>query len=146
MVPHAIIAKTIVVGPDGRVLALRRSPRDMHHPGRVDLPGGNVEDTEEYAAAAAREISEEAGLQVPEQALQLAYAFTTYKSDGQVIITRLLYVAHTTETNVQLSHEHDAYWWYTPPELQAAFAGVSWEPAVNFALQYNLLQRNTAKA
>lgn len=144
--PHAIIAKTIVVGPDGRVLVLRRSPHDTRHPGRVDLPGGSVEDAEEYAAAAAREISEEAGLQVSEQALQLTYAFTTYKPDGQVIITRLLYVAHTTETNVQLSHEHAAYWWYTPQELQTAFAGVSWEPAVNFALQHNLLQQNTAKA
>lgn len=146
MAPHIIIVRTIVVGPDGRVLVLRRSPHDTHKPGRIDLPGGSVEDDEEYAAAAARETLEETGLQVAEQALQLAYAFTAYKPDSHVIITRLLYVVHTAETNVRLSQEHDAYWWRTPQELQAAFAGISWGQAVDFALEYNLLQSDAAEA
>ena len=137
---HTIIAKTIVVGPDGRVLVLRRSPDDTDNPGRVDLPGGGVDDDEEYAAAAAREISEEAGLSVTEQSLQLAYAFTQYKEAADAILTRLLYVAHVTETDVQLSHEHDAYWWRTREELQAVFADTSWRPAVDFVLQYDLLE------
>ena len=129
-----------MAGPDGRVLVLRRSSDDPDNPGRVDFPGGGVDDDEEYAAAAVREIAEEAGLSVPAQNLQLAYAFTKYKEEADAILTRLLYITHTTETAVQLSHEHDAYWWRTRQELQTAFADTSWAPAVDFVLQRNLLE------
>ena len=136
---RTIIAKTLLVNPDGRVLILRRSSNDENSPGRADLPGGGVEPNESYAVAAARETGEEAGLLVQPEDLQLIYTFTKYDDAKDSVLLRLLYTAQVSNTDVQLSHEHDAYSWQTTDEVARIMSETSWKDAVNFALQHNLL-------
>ncbi len=139
MIASKILAKTLVVNSDGQALVLRRSASDEDNPGRVDFPGGGVDAGEAYAATAARELEEEAGLHVAETDLRLVYAFTKYESEKDKIIMRLLYVTRVKNTDVKLSHEHDAYWWYPIESLREVFSDTSWAPAIDFVLEHDLL-------
>jgi len=134
-----ILAKSLVVNTEGKVLVLRRASDDTDHPGRVDFPGGGMDEGESYTQTAIREAYEEAGLRVREQDLTLAYTYTRYEKDKDTIVTRLLYIARDYSGNVKLSNEHDAYWWVAPTELKERFKDTSWEEAVGFVLAYTLL-------
>ena len=134
-----IIAKALVIGPDGTVLVLRRSPDDEDAPGRLDLPGGGIEPGESYVEAVAREIQEESGITVSVKDLTLGYAFTRYDELKNLQRIRLLYVAHVVDPAVQLSHEHDAYWWRTLDELEKLFAEISWGEGVHFLREHQLI-------
>ncbi|HSX15369.1 MAG TPA: NUDIX hydrolase [Candidatus Saccharimonadales bacterium] len=134
----AIYAKTLVIGSDGKALVLRRSATDEDNPGHPDFPGGGVDAGESYVAAAVRELYEEAGLGADEADMQLVYAFTQYEPKKEAIIFRLLYTVRVDSADVQLSHEHDDYWWQPLDGLQKVFAGRSWEPAISFALKHGL--------
>jgi lipoyl(octanoyl) transferase len=104
-----------------------------------------VEPGESPTAAASREIQEEAGLLVAEQDLGLVYAFTRHEAKIGKILTRLFFVAHVTATDVSLSGEYDVYSWREVGELSEAFAGRSWEPAIEFVLAHNLLQKGVSE-
>lgn len=138
-----ISAKAAVVRADGKVLVIRRSKDDADSPGRLDLPGGGIESGESYAQAVAREISEEAGITVAADDLVLSYAFTRYDEAFRSARIRLLYTVAVIDPVVQLSHEHDEYWWHTPQELVELFAEISWGEAIR-SLYAHELNRMTA--
>lgn len=139
MTPRDLVVKAMVVSNDGHVLVLRRSPDDEDAPGRLDFPGGGVEPGESYAESIAREIEEEAGIEVSIDELKLVYAFTRIGESTRKPLTRLLYMVNVESPTVHLSHEHDAYWWRTQDELLALFADISWGEAVRFLSTQNLI-------
>lgn len=114
---NRVIAKTLVFDKDGDVLILVRSDDDMHRPGDYDLPGGKVDEGENYVAAAAREAMEEAGLKLDPDAMHLTFCTTkvaTHEESGDDVnliwlgfVTKL-----ATKLPVALSHEHKAYGWH----------------------------------
>jgi len=65
---HAAVAVALVGDTDGRAcfLLTRRAARLRAHAGQWALPGGRVDDNEEVAAAALRELDEELGLHLDE--------------------------------------------------------------------------------
>jgi 8-oxo-dGTP diphosphatase len=68
---YRVVPRTLVFVRDGeRVLLQRRAPDRRVFPGRLNGLGGHVEAGEELAAAARREVREEAGLELAE--LELA--------------------------------------------------------------------------
>jgi 8-oxo-dGTP diphosphatase len=139
MMKVKIVAKSLIVGPEGGVLVLRRSKNDAHSPGRVDLPGGAVDPGESYAAAAARELQEEAGLELEVDSLRLVHTYTiTDQTKGEVVI-RLLFVGHTGGI-VRLSEEHDEYWWKSLDELRRDFASTPWGTAIDSVLASGLIE------
>ncbi|HSX31028.1 MAG TPA: NUDIX hydrolase [Candidatus Saccharimonadales bacterium] len=135
-----MLARTLVVRPDGKVLVLRRSPDDDLWPGAFDLPGGQVEPGESYLQAAIRETEEETGIRLAPDNVCLVHASTGEDTTKGELKMRFLFVAHVGKVTISLNPEHDAYWWYIPPEVQQAFAGTNWELAVNFVLDHNLLR------
>jgi 8-oxo-dGTP pyrophosphatase MutT (NUDIX family) len=136
-----IVAKSILVNPEDKILVLRRSLTDSHSAGRVDFPGGSVEEFERYAAGAAREVHEEAGLTVPETDLHLAFSYTNPINHEGLVITRLLYIARIALGEVQLSHEHDRFWWHDMDAVIEEFAGTGWASGIQFIQDNQLLDR-----
>lgn len=126
-----VIAKCVVINPDGNILVLRREPNDVNRPGEVDLPGGGVDSDEHIEAAVERELFEEAGLHT--SALQLAWAHT---QDDKI---RLLYICKEFTGKVTLSSEHDAFWWQSPAEVLANFKAISWHMGLDYAQTHGLL-------
>ncbi|HET7766882.1 MAG TPA: Nudix family hydrolase [Burkholderiales bacterium] len=89
------VAVAVLIRPDGRVLLARR-PSGKVYPGYWEFPGGKVESGESVAAALAREIREELGVEV-----ERAHPW----------ITRVFVYAHAT---VRL-HFHRVYAWTGEP-------------------------------
>lgn len=108
------VAKTVLRNEKNEVLVLRRSPwpgqpeRD-HQP---DFPGGRVESGETEREAAAREMKEEAGIEVREQDLRLLYTRTRFFEDKGESVSHFLYTAQLPSTpEVTISFEHEAFEW-----------------------------------
>jgi 8-oxo-dGTP diphosphatase len=119
------VAKTLVFNELGELLVLQRSSSDAHRPGGFDFPGGAVDEGEGIITGAVREVREETGLRVADEALQLVYATckTARYDDGdkRINIVWLGFVTHLpTGQTVKLSHEHDRYAWLSLKEFLLA--------------------------
>lgn len=134
------VAKTLLVDTEGRVLLLRRSRADESRPGDWDLPGGGMESGEDPAAAAAREISEEAGLDVKPENLRLVYAATGIATGRAVSVNRLVYAAPTPAGQaVALGNEHETYRWLAVDEALQEFQHPVYAEALRYARDNGLL-------
>ncbi len=103
------VAKAVLFNGD-KVLTVRRSKTDPRRPLEWDLPGGIVEDGEEFNEACAREILEEVNIKVDPKKLHLAHA-QTEMVEGKGNTSWLIYVGRINETKVELSFEHDKFQW-----------------------------------
>lgn len=93
---HRISAGALVVR-DNRILLVRHQK-----PGRYDFwapPGGGVEDNEELAAAAEREVSEEAGIQA--RSTCLAYIDELIDDSGRML--KFWFLAEYVSGEIDLS-------------------------------------------
>lgn len=140
-----VVAKTLVFDDEGRVLVLVRSEDDRHRPGGYDLPGGKVDEGENYIAAAAREAMEEAGLHLDPQAMHLAFcrsSVDTHAESGEKVdLVWLGFVSKlTTKPEVTLSHEHQAYEWYTVDEALKLSEGLTLNAFLTYLKDNGILE------
>lgn len=112
------VSKAVIVGPDNKILILRRSAADVRRPLQWDLPGGHVDPGEYPAEAAARETMEEAGIVIDSQEIQLFYSMTeaVELDDEKRGVTWLFFLSKIVTDEVHLSHEHDEFRWVTIDE------------------------------
>lgn len=139
MIALETVARTLVFNEHDQVLLLTRSKTDEHAPGRLDLPGGSVENGEGFVEAAARETHEEVGISIPVNEFQLVYAGTGKSHNSRKTIHRLLFTARTSETTVQLSDEHSDYEWVSLDEAIERFQHEFYTPGMQMVLQRQLL-------
>ncbi|MEA2324773.1 MAG: 8-oxo-dGTP diphosphatase [Solirubrobacteraceae bacterium] len=121
----------IVLGDrDGRVLLLRRAADDDIHPGLWELPGGGIDPGETPAQAAARELREEAGLDLTEDDLA-EWASWARGAGGRARRTAFFAAAcAAADCRPELSHEHDDWRWArSPEEVQPLTPSARWAVA-----------------
>lgn len=116
--------KAVLVNPDNKVLALKRSSTDPKGPGNWDLPGGGVDAGETLNQAIKREVQEEAGL--PMQREVIKFVNTSINHDKKKIHIRVGQIANVASKDVQLSFEHDEYKWVEPEELSEMVHQKNW--------------------
>lgn len=134
------IVKTALLDSSQRVLLLKRSVEDDDRPGDWDFPGGGVHEGEDLLHAAAREILEEAGLNIPISELKLVYAGTDFSATNQKSQNRLLFIARVDDAQeVTLSFEHEAYQWYSIDEAFSVWSHPFWPVGLKYAADHNLL-------
>lgn len=107
-----IVVGAVVHDPDGRVLILRRSPRDFM-PGIEELPSGGVEPDEDLITALHRELAEEIGWTTdtqPAPDLDFVHSFDYVSASGRQARQLTFAMAHPG-TPVRLSLEHTHYRW-----------------------------------
>ena len=136
---YSYVAKSVVRESGGKLLVLQRSATDPHAPGRVDLPGGGVENNERYAESAAREIGEEAGISVSVQGLQLVYTTSRLSSDGATTIVRFLYLTDVSDDKVVLSREHDRYEWLAVRDFCEIMDDTAWGEGIRYIANHGIL-------
>ena len=134
------IVKTALLDSSQRVLLLKRSVEDDDRPGGWDFPGGGVHEGEDLLHAAAREILEEAGLDIPMNKLKLVYAGTDFSTAKQNSQNRPLFIAHVGDVQkVKLSFEHEMYQWYSIDEAISLWSHPFWPVGLKYAVDHNLL-------
>jgi 8-oxo-dGTP pyrophosphatase MutT (NUDIX family) len=120
-----VIAKTAVFNAGGEILVLTRSDDDLHRPGGLDFPGGNIEKGEEIIAGALRELSEEAGLQIAATDIKAGFARTyiglNADTGQQANFVWLGFVARQpVGQEPVISHEHSGCRWMLPEDYVQA--------------------------
>jgi 8-oxo-dGTP pyrophosphatase MutT (NUDIX family) len=149
-----VIAKALVVDPEGQALVLERSLTDTHRPGGVDLPGGSANYDENGVlenpiATATREIFEEAGIKFsPDDLTEVAVLTHERESDGRRFRRHLFvgYVATLgSELDVKLDpKEHKSHWWAAQERLEDELEGTHWATGIRLAREKGLLARPEA--
>lgn len=108
---------TFALSPDFKAMLLLKKPDDHKNPlfrGNWSVPGGKIEDGEDAAVGASRELQEESGLSVPPERMRL--------------VTRIYCNCDPTETE----HEVIVYGAIVPAEELSAAQGLSEEPVQVF--------------
>lgn len=120
---NVIVAKSVVFNEEGKLLALRRSETDERRPLQWDLPGGWVEEGEDFAEATVRETAEETGINLDSQTLLLVFTKTAIKQpkDEPMNVVWLFFAAKTKTDMVTVSSEHSEYKWMTIDEALQEF-------------------------
>jgi len=124
--PAHLVTKTIIRNSAGKLLIIRRSASAPRRALEWDLAGGYVEPGEQFTVAAAREVKEEAGLDLDPSSLRLSYAFSADDGDDHTVCW-LFYigdVAADSDQTVSLSYEHDSYRWVSP---EAALNAINYD-------------------
>lgn len=137
--PIKNLAKVLVLNDTEQVLLLRRSDQDEDNPGRLDFPGGGVDEGEQPLQAAVRELLEETGITADAEDLRLIYCKTTFSERKQMSINRMLYVVRVHGVTVRLSHEHSDHQWVDKTQVSTAFPHEVYGVAADYALKYGLL-------
>jgi 8-oxo-dGTP pyrophosphatase MutT (NUDIX family) len=102
-------------------LALRRGPGGRC-PGSWESVHGHIEPAEEPAAAAARELKEEAGL-APVRLYNLSRVEMFYQHRIDEVALVPVFAAFVSEAEeVRLGDEHDRFEWLAPEEARRRFA------------------------
>ncbi len=112
--PYILVLRGILQDAQGRFLLMRRSLCSKGWPGRWEFPGGKVEPREDIGAALVREWLEETGLEVVPGSFTAAFE---WERDNDKIIY-LVFRVSAESTDVVMSHEHEAFGWFTPDEAQ----------------------------
>ncbi|HCC60313.1 MAG: hypothetical protein A2402_01440 [Candidatus Staskawiczbacteria bacterium RIFOXYC1_FULL_37_43] len=104
----------IITNNQGKILILRRSPKEKFFPGLWDLPGGKVENGETLGEAAERETKEESGLAI---SLEQKYFYIFHCQDRELNIYG--FKARSTFGDISLSNEHSDFKWIFKDEYKS---------------------------
>jgi len=103
----ALAVKAFIV-KKGKLLILKRSDKDIHHPSKWELPGGRLEEGEDPILGLKREVKEEIGLEVEPI---LPFNVQHFSRDDGQIITMIIYACKVIGGKETLSEEHSAFEW-----------------------------------
>ena len=101
--------------PTGKVLFVRRSPKETSKHGMWELPGGKVEDGEHPESTAAIEAMEEVGL--PLQNLKHMGSHVDHAKSKVYHGYQGVLGGDIDPNSVQLSEEHDEFRWVHPNDV-----------------------------
>lgn len=87
-----------------------------------------------------REAKEEAGIDLGEKNIRLAYAETAYYPNEGKSVSKLLYIAYVDNTpKVRLSWEHSDFKWVSLNELHSIAFRPFLKEATNYLLEHEVL-------
>lgn len=103
-----LVAKGLIF-KDGKILVLEKSD------GRWDLPGGKLEQGENYEDGLLREVSEETRLRVK---IRRHLSDWSIWKNPELLIIGSTYLCDLIGGDLQLSEEHSAHFWFDSEEIQ----------------------------
>jgi 8-oxo-dGTP diphosphatase len=95
-------ACVLLVDPRGWLLLQERDEHPVIDPEKWGLPGGHVEDGEEYEPAAYRELEEETGVRMPAESLRLWREIQVFHEAYGTLDTTQVYVARVDLTDADI--------------------------------------------
>jgi 8-oxo-dGTP pyrophosphatase MutT (NUDIX family) len=111
-----LIVHTLITNEKGEFLLLQRSKQNDVLPEYWDLPGGTLEDGEDPAAGAIREVKEETGIDISNPKLFFHTSNVDVAKNKQFVT--LIFSAGCSSPKVVLNPiEHQEYAWILPSEI-----------------------------
>jgi 8-oxo-dGTP diphosphatase len=111
MKPHITAVKAVIFS-DNNVLLLKKT--DPLHRIQWELPGGKLEEGEDYHTALIREVKEETGLNIT-----IGTHLGNWKFDHpEKLVSGPAFLCTPTTQSVTLSHEHDDFKWVPVEKLE----------------------------
>jgi 8-oxo-dGTP pyrophosphatase MutT (NUDIX family) len=129
-----LVAKTLIVNSANEVLVLRRHDNDDYRPGQWDLPGGQVDASEDPQDGAIREAQEETGLTLTN--LRIVHVASRIHDDRQIVKTVFMTTAY--DGILKLSFEHSEARWIPIAELNRVALSDDYKHAARLLLQDQL--------
>jgi len=111
-----VAQRILIVNPDKRVLAIRRSETAPSRPLWWDIPGGVLEHGEDTMEGVLRELEEEAGITRDKVGISILDIGSGFNDKDEYWVTAC-YTAEVDSSEVKLSFEHSEYKWVTPSEF-----------------------------
>jgi 8-oxo-dGTP pyrophosphatase MutT (NUDIX family) len=105
-----LVAASIVLNPEGRILIMKRASTKKVHPNLWGLPAGGAQDSEDLEETARREAFEETGLVIK----ALRKGLTLSVRVPRAVHKLTYFLGESEETQVTLNDEHSEYRWVTP--------------------------------
>ncbi len=103
-----IVVKALIYDPNNNVLVLKRSGTHPNYAHEVDLPGGEVESSEDVFLALIREIKEETKLLVQKRDIVLGRE----RISGSQSLHRVYKInVRDIKPQIKTSWEHESYEW-----------------------------------
>ena len=122
-------------------LLVRRSSSDVGS-GVYEMPGGSVDEGEELAGAAVRELMEETGIVISPDQLEPLGIFEFHNVETGKHKTKFAYSVHLDSVpTMQLSEDHDAAVFMTRDEIEALPRQGRDTEHVLWADHYNIVMR-----
>jgi 8-oxo-dGTP pyrophosphatase MutT (NUDIX family) len=131
VISYRIAASTLVLNPVGQMLLVREA--DPRARGKVNLPGGHIEDGESVAECATRELQEETGLQV-----SLEYLLGIYLHGDLV---NVVFVAYSTSIVTRPGADILSCEWVSPADALSIPEGDMIRPEKLHAIVEDLVSR-----
>lgn len=137
------VAKVLVVNEkkEALILTVGEYKAHPHKSFKPDLPGGLVDPGETELAAVARELKEEASIEVEAKSFNLVYAKTEFYPKENKSVSKFLYLVFLRETpDVTISWEHSEYNWIPLDNLTSSVElRPFYEEAVLYCFSHKLL-------
>ncbi|MDO5824045.1 NUDIX domain-containing protein [Methanobrevibacter sp.] len=109
-----LTVRAVIKNNDGEILILKRHPMSKTDPEMWELPGGKVENGEEFTTALIREIKEETNLDCKigdfYEAVQNNYS---HKRTLQLVM-----YLDNVEGNIKISEEHTEFMWANTDKIR----------------------------
>ena len=118
--PQAVLVnRCFVLGNDGKILIIKRSPTDNNNPSKWEAPGGKVDRGQALIDAREREVLEETGLLVdPVHRMAFIYDFViTVGKYAGLLYAAFFHITRCARGKVKLSDEHTEFAWVTYDEM-----------------------------
>lgn len=120
--PAVVLVNRCFVLRDGRILAIQRTATDNHGPGLWEVPGGKLDEGQDFLGALEREVLEETGYLV--RPINSIVHYDSRVLGGGDKYSGLPYVAlfgigEIIGGNLKLSNEHDDARWCSYDEFMA---------------------------
>lgn len=111
-----LIVHTFIVDDEKRVLITRRSVSNDRLPRYWDIPGGTLEDGEDPAIGAMREVKEETGLDITRPRLFFQKSNVDTAKNKQ-FVTLIFFARHARAEVTVNPEEHDSYEWISLSDI-----------------------------
>lgn len=114
---HIVAVTAVIRNAEGKYLVLKRSEREIAHPGKYAFPGGKVENNDTIEEALMKEVAEETGLTMKPGKVPLKDA-SFVRPDGQTVkVLSFLVEVEKTEPVKFDANDFSDYKWIRPEEL-----------------------------
>ncbi|MFZ5955366.1 MAG: NUDIX hydrolase [Nanoarchaeota archaeon] len=113
---HIIAINAFIKNKKGdKFLVIKRSKKEIAHPGKWAFPGGKLEKGENVLDTIKREVMEEVGLRIKDEKRFLR-DFTFMRPDGHNVVGFCFEVIAKSD-NVKISEDFDDFKWVAPEEF-----------------------------